>query len=260
MPYLSTDLVEKKKKMHPWHRQPFDEQLNSYKKELLPVLHWQHVLNIGPAFLFIYDYHARCYIYVSEEVRRVLGCSAEEYANSTMPFLHQRIQDLEAYYKMADEALQFIKYKLSAEEKLTCSVNMDFQYQHANGRYINLLQQSIELVFDKKGNIVYSLEKISDISHRPPETSSMLSIYTSASQLSHIYIPSDEIKQKDTLFTPSERRILRFLNRGYNTREIADRLDKSSNTVATHRKNMLKKAAVSNTPKLIRFAKQHGIL
>lgn len=260
MSYLSTDLLEKKKKMHPWHYQSFDEELESYKTGLLPVPLWQHVLNIGPSFSCIYDYQARRCVFVSDEVNSVIGLTAQECINATSPFLFQGLQDSDAYFKMANEALRFIKYKLTTEEKAICSVNFDFVYQHADGRSINLLQQPIELVYDKKGNIVYSLEKVSDISHRPPETSSMLSIYTSESRPPYIYIPADEIKQKNTIFTPSELRILRFLNRGYNTREIAARLHKSSNTVATHRKNMLKKASVRNTPKLIRFANQQGIL
>ncbi|MEQ9442090.1 MAG: LuxR C-terminal-related transcriptional regulator [Cyclobacteriaceae bacterium] len=260
MQQLSTDLVEKTTKMHPWHRQSFDEKLARYKPGLCPVARWQHTMNIGPAFLFIYDYHAQRYIYVSEEVEEVLGYTSKQFSQQGISFLIQQTKDEEAQYQMLTRALRFLQYNQSEQERTHCSVNLDFQCKRADGHYIHLLQQSIEFVSDRAGNLLYSMEKVTDISHRPPETSPMLSIFSAQSQKSLIYVPREEMKQKRGVFTRSEMRILQWLNRGYNTQEIADRAGLSPNTVATHRKNMLRKAKVSNTPKLVRFAKLQELL
>ncbi|MFA6404279.1 MAG: LuxR C-terminal-related transcriptional regulator, partial [Salinivirgaceae bacterium] len=61
-------------------------------------------------------------------------------------------------------------------------------------------------------------------------------------------------------FSKREREILCHLWEGRETKEIANLLFVSNDTVDTHRRNMLKKAEVTNTIALIRFALSIGEL
>jgi DNA-binding NarL/FixJ family response regulator len=56
-----------------------------------------------------------------------------------------------------------------------------------------------------------------------------------------------------------EMQIIEFLQRGYSSREIADRLSISVKTVEVHRYHILKKLNLKNTPMLINFVHKHGI-
>nr|WKN40081.1 helix-turn-helix transcriptional regulator [Tunicatimonas sp. TK19036] len=247
---------------HMLHHQNFDPNLSDYKRTLRPVPRGQHTLSLGPAFLFIYDYHTQQYEYIGQEIEEVLGYRPEIIKQHGVRFVTQRMrpQDAEAFDHMVLRALHHLRHEIPDRERSQYSVSFDYQLQHASGRWLHILQQSVELAYDRQGNLVFSMEKVTDISHRPPEITPMLSIYGPSPEHSLIYRPFHESANENSFFTRSEMRILQLLDKAMSTQEIADRLDLSINTIATHRKNMLKKAGVSNTPKLLRMAQNKGIL
>ncbi len=53
------------------------------------------------------------------------------------------------------------------------------------------------------------------------------------------------------MITPKEKEILHLIADGFSSKQIAERLNISFYTVQTHRKNMLAKMGVKNTPELI---------
>jgi DNA-binding CsgD family transcriptional regulator len=53
------------------------------------------------------------------------------------------------------------------------------------------------------------------------------------------------------MITPKEKEILQLIADGLSSKQIAEKLNISFYTVQTHRKNMLAKMGVKNTPELI---------
>jgi DNA-binding NarL/FixJ family response regulator len=64
----------------------------------------------------------------------------------------------------------------------------------------------------------------------------------------------------EVMLTRREKDILQLISEGYSTKEIADRLFVSINTVETHRKNMLFKTGLRNMAHLIKWALDNGQL
>lgn len=69
-------------------------------------------------------------------------------------------------------------------------------------------------------------------------------------------VPSDDKLN----LTKRELEILELIGKEYTNQEIADELFISTNTVFTHRKNLMKKLNVRNTAGLIRCASKNGII
>jgi DNA-binding NarL/FixJ family response regulator len=61
------------------------------------------------------------------------------------------------------------------------------------------------------------------------------------------------------LITPREQQILRCLTEGMSSKDIAEKFDISSNTVANQRASIMKKANVKNTAELISLALKVGV-
>lgn len=61
------------------------------------------------------------------------------------------------------------------------------------------------------------------------------------------------------VFTNREKQVLAMLVQEYSNREIADKLYVSHHTVATHRRNLLRKLNVNNTAGLVRMALSLGL-
>ncbi len=62
------------------------------------------------------------------------------------------------------------------------------------------------------------------------------------------------------LLTPAELRVLRYIVLGHTDEEIGHAISSSPLTVKTHRSNILHKLEIPNTPKLIAFALQTGLV
>jgi DNA-binding NarL/FixJ family response regulator len=76
-----------------------------------------------------------------------------------------------------------------------------------------------------------------------------------------LLIDSQPIKEPEKIrFTSSEIDIIRFISQGMTTKDIAAKKCLSQHTIITHRKNIFRKAGVSNTSELIMHAIRLGIV
>lgn len=64
----------------------------------------------------------------------------------------------------------------------------------------------------------------------------------------------------DVALTPREKDVLRLIADGNSTKEIADQLFVSENTIEAHRKNMLFKTGLRNVAHLVKWALERGEL
>ncbi|UOQ74114.1 response regulator transcription factor [Hymenobacter cellulosilyticus] len=60
--------------------------------------------------------------------------------------------------------------------------------------------------------------------------------------------------------THREREILLLVAEGLTNQQMADQLFTSRRTVETHRQNLLEKTGARNTPALIKYAMERGLL
>ena len=63
-----------------------------------------------------------------------------------------------------------------------------------------------------------------------------------------------------TALTHREREILQLVASGLTNQQIADQLHTSRRTVESHRQNLLDKTGVPNTPALVKYAMEYGLL
>lgn len=72
--------------------------------------------------------------------------------------------------------------------------------------------------------------------------------------------PNPTTKPPGVPLTHREREILQLVASGLTNQQIADKLFTSRRTVETHRQNLLEKTGVSNTPSLVKYAMEQGLL
>lgn len=74
------------------------------------------------------------------------------------------------------------------------------------------------------------------------------------------YSSKEVIGKKQDIFSEREIDVLKMLLKGYESKQIAEKLFISSNTVDNHRKNMIRKLSARDTTALVQLAKLMGIL
>ncbi|PKK37411.1 hypothetical protein BWI96_05955 [Siphonobacter sp. SORGH_AS_0500] len=82
-----------------------------------------------------------------------------------------------------------------------------------------------------------------------------------STEITHLLIPTTKNQQAfpESQLTKRELEILRLLAQGHTTVTIADQLFLSTYTVDTHRKNILSKLNLKNTPALVKYAMEKGL-
>jgi len=153
----------------------------------------------------------------------------------------------------------FFILSIPAEERKDYKLIMNFRQQDKYGNYLNVILQWVVLELDKKGNIWMVLilddllpDKISftGVNRR------LINIKTGK-----ICLFNDEIETKQkAILSTREIEVLGLVSKGFVSKEIADKLFLSVNTINNHRQNILEKTNATNTSEAVSYARNLGLL
>ena len=135
---------------------------------------------------------------------------------------------------------------------------MDYRIQGKDGNYLRVVEQHKLLELDRYGNAWLSMSVL-DLS--PDQDLNSLCRYrlvnTQNGELYHF--PSvEQIAEHKLSFR--EKEILQLLAKGLISKQIADKLFISVNTVNTHRQRIIEKLNVSNTTEAVQYAGRLGLI
>ena len=128
--------------------------------------------------------------------------------------------------------------------------------QKADNTYTRILAQSIPFSFDNNMRITQFLVKLKDISFA--NWSSVVDYDFHHPGLDDISFHRSVFSEIMNLFSPKEIEIIKLINEGKNSQQIAEKLNISKHTVATHRKNIMKKSGCHSSKELIQFCMKNG--
>lgn len=144
----------------------------------------------------------------------------------------------------------------SAEEKMKHKMVHEMRVKNVRGEYIRIIEQEQAIELDKSGNIWLMLSVIDvDASHESETTQSHLYNFETGEQLF--------IDLSDTLDEPLTNRelsVLQLMKQGLLSKEIANYLNVSINTINTHRQNILQKLKANNSIEAVNFGQRLGLL
>ncbi|WP_425390280.1 response regulator transcription factor [Ekhidna sp.] len=126
-----------------------------------------------------------------------------------------------------------------------------YKMKKSNERPIYIHRNTQILSRDSKNNVTKGITFITDVSGNFNLKQSALSACIISPYGNKITYKS---KQSKIHITESEQKILHYLYHGNTSNQIASRLSISKHTVDTHRRNLLKKFQVNNTPEMLHEA------
>ncbi|WP_199120750.1 response regulator transcription factor [Pedobacter sp. ASV28] len=231
------------------------------KKVLSEFARLNIIFNYSAPLLFAIDYTRSEYITMTGGAQLITGHDPRFFLESGLPLLMDIYQkdDFRIYNEnIFNRNLNFLKTQPQAEHhKFIFSYN--FRVRHQNGKYVPIYQRGCYITSKKTGLPLYSLGMVLDISMFKKDSVMYHSIEKvdvmngglnkEMIEESHFF-PYEE----DKLLSLHERRILAYMSEGFSSKQIADKLKITENTVANHRKNMLKKTNTKNVAELIAFA------
>jgi len=158
---------------------------------------------------------------------------------------------LDKVYRLTKKAFDTIY--ATPEHIYSFKFNISYRIKTKNNKYIRILRETTPLLADKQRKLICNLSRCTDIS-QPGHHNEIKAWINLPNKVIDI---SNEL---NNILSKREKEILCYLSRGFSSKKISELLFISKLTVDKHRANMLRKAGVTNTSELIKFAIDKGII
>ncbi len=203
-----------------------------------------HLYSPGPSFQYILDINTRRFDYVSESVKDVLGFNSQNFTLQDYADLVCS-EDLD-YVVHCEKLIEFFLFEfIDKSERLFYKHIYPLRMRNSLNQSNLYLRQTISISADDQYRISKVFTNQSKIDHITSVKNGTVSFIDIRGHRSYF-----NIRTKSDLINPSpvirrltnrEIEILKLLSEGFSSKEIANRLFISYNTVRTHRNNILKK-------------------
>lgn len=217
---------------------------------------------IGPSFSIIANTNNWIIEHVAGDCEIISGFSCEEIMQLQGKFIMEFPVENHTYSNMTAVKMG-MEYLTSRPEQERTMIYVVYFY-HArkkDGGLLTIQHQSIPMVFDET-HIPYIFCNIySDISYLKPSHIPMgLVINRHLNESFEVDSGKSELLPFRDIFSEREKEIIRLLISGMNSRQIAEKLYISYETVRTHRKNILRRADLTNTGQLVHYCLFNGVI
>lgn len=217
----------------------------------------------GPSFQYIFDFATRDFIYISSSVKDVLGVHHDSFnTEDFMGRIHP--DDMEHFLHCQELASYFMFIHIEEEQLPHYKLSYQYRFRNKQGNYELFLHQAIASSWDDDFKMTSSIANHSNISHITNVNNYKISFLNILGGKSYYGI--SEIRDL-TDYSPDKKKIskkefeiLNLIAEGFRSKEIASYLNISDNTVATHRRNILKKTNFTTIPQAITYFVREGLI
>ena len=218
------------------------------------------IAEVENSSLAVYDLNRKQYILADSKFDRKTGYRLNHDFHVNPDYFYELMHP-EDFPFVLDTVLKTVKFLnlLPPIEKTEYKLIIDFRLLNTKGVYLRFVQQVVVLELDRNGNIWLVLklvDLVSENSSTIPSQRKLLNMKTG--KLTLFY---DEVDYpSDTVLSKRETEVLSLISQGLNSKNIAERLFISVNTVNNHRQKILAKTNSWNSSHALTYAKRIGII
>jgi DNA-binding CsgD family transcriptional regulator len=222
------------------------------------------VMGLMPMF-FVIDYSTRKYLIFTDNIRMILGHDARELLEGGLAHTVDLVQKdfFRTFNQNVFPSTIAALSRIPRKEHHNHIFSNNFQYRNRKGDYVNVLQRNTYITSRDTHMPLYCIGMAMDISAYKRDLSVVQTIerVDLATRVSHTietnyFYPFEE----HALLTRQELNIVKYMADGMSSKVIAYKLGLSENTIANHRKNMLRKTNTKNVAQLIAFVVRNGVI
>ena len=187
-----------------------------------------------------------------------LGLDMNTMKNKGMNYFWSRMHpdDIEPWLQALNELMKFTLSNISVEERSKMSYTWNYRIKNSNGIYVNIIQNTTPLEFDANDKPVIGLAHYTVLDSKIKlQVSATAKLLNENKEYETKYFNNFSQKLLSDGISNRERDVVRLLVLNNSSKEIAEKLNISTNTVDTHRRNILKKLNIKSTGELIGMMK-----
>ncbi|UKM65192.1 LuxR C-terminal-related transcriptional regulator [Flavobacteriaceae bacterium GSB9] len=196
--------------------------------------------------------------YISKNYKACLGLDRNTLKAKGMRYFWSRIHpdDLESWLQALNDLMKFTLSEIDLTDRGKMSYTWNYRFKDVSGEYVNIIQNTTPLEFDLNQKPIIGLAHYTVVSGelKLPITASA-KLLNENNEYNTVYYNNFSQKLLADGVSNRERDVIRLLALNFSSKQIAEKLGISPNTVDTHRRNILKKLNVSSTGELIGMLK-----
>lgn len=221
---------------------------------------------VDNSVITVFDLFKREHIYISPKFETLLGYDVSDAHEAGTDYFNQMIHP-EDFILLTEAGVYFLEmtFNISNEKLKNYKLISSYRLKKADNSLIRVIEQQSILEFDIYGNAWLALSMLDfspDQNLEAPAQSRLMNFKTG--ELFHF--PPKDSRMTGELLTNREKEVLELISKGFISKQIADKLFISTNTVNTHRQRIIEKLNVANTAEAINiglksdfFSSQSGI-
>ena len=235
----------------------------SLEKHIEKIIELDAFLPYSSTFFCITNTQALSFEYVSKNFKTFLGLDKGILETQGMKYFWSRIHpdDLEQWLKALNELMNFTLAEIDLQDRVRMSYTWNYRFKNSKDKYVNIIQNTTPLEFDIDEKPIIGLAHYTVINAELE-----MPVCASAKYLNDndeydtVYYNNFSQKLLADGISNRERDIIRLLALNFTSKQIAEKLNISSNTVDTHRRNILKKLNITSTGELISMLKMKKMI
>ncbi|MFU8843228.1 MAG: LuxR C-terminal-related transcriptional regulator [Bacteroidales bacterium] len=213
--------------------------------------------SVGNSAISVFDLNKKDHVFISDNYSTLFGYDLEVASREGWSYFDKDYHP-EDLYLLLEAGIYFIKmgFRLPVETVRDYKLVYDYRRRNKDGIYIRVIEQQNVLELDNRNQVWLALSVL-DISPDQDVSSPFRCrlIHSKTGTLFH-FPPVAEISP----LSNREVEILSLISKGLISKQIADRLYISVNTVNTHRQRIIEKLKVANTAQAIQYAGKIGLI
>lgn len=234
---------------------PEDYAAFEQKKELL-----QRISEEENQALSVFDLHKKEYLFYRTKFNKELDNMLDNGFNLKNPTFFEKLlhpSDVPFVQETQVATFDFL-HNLKPSERKDYKLIMDLTLVHPNGYFYRVVCQSSILELDHDGNIWLVMNRIELISKNSLYASPKRQLINMKTKKRSLFNTNES--GESISLTKRELEILRLISRGHESKEIAERLFISLNTVNNHRRKIISKTNVETMGQALLYARSIGDL
>ena len=216
----------------------------------------EQVMEENDQFFSLADLGKMQFVYNSKRSQEMMGITPEEFHPGH--FLDATHPDDFERFGLARSLVYKIEREIFSTLKGSKVLSTNFLMKNPAGGYTNLLFQCYIFYSPVPRKVVYDLQLYTNIDSFNLKKNSFH--YYLGNDLSLFRFPDDDLLNIGPAFSLREIEIIKLIESGLASKQIADKLFLSVHTVNTHRRNILEKCGKDNVSNLIYELKEQGLL
>ncbi|MCK0179305.1 helix-turn-helix transcriptional regulator [Flavobacteriaceae bacterium S0862] len=226
-------------------------------EEVNRMISTDYSITYNPTFLCIINRRNFGIDFVSNNMHSCLGYNASDLTSNGLEFLWNHIHedDLSCLVNSLSDIVDFIKCDLSQKESEQYSYSWNYRIKQKDNSYVNIFQNTTPFFINssKKHKALTYFTVIN--SNRKIPIQASIQALNSNNDLETKYITNCSQLAFFKNISNREKDIIRLLAKKKTSKSIARQLFISSNTVDTHRRNILRKLKLTSTGELVNILK-----